>query len=186
MKSFRPHLSRTLGAWLPPRARPGVFAGGLALGLAFAPVAGRAGVGVVAEQKRPAPSSSLTKSEAMQIGARWKQTNPALRSYCEVQPTGSMVPILDSRCVLLLERVSAGQLRKNDISIYMRGDDVTICHRVMDVRNGGVLFEGDNNPRSDGWVAPDRILWRVTAIIFTQRDGETSAPGRGSVQAARQ
>jgi hypothetical protein len=185
MKSSRPRFSRTLGAWLPPRARPGVFAaGGLALGLAFAPVAGRAGVGLVAEQKRPAPSSSLTKSEAMEIGARWKQTNPAMRSYCEVHPTGSMVPILDSRCVLLLERVSADQLRKNDISIYMRGDDVTVCHRVMDVRNGAVLFEGDNNPRSDGWVARDRILWRVTAIIFTQREGATGVPGRDSVQAA--
>ncbi len=180
MKSFRPFFSRTPGAWLPPRARAGV----LALGLALAPAAGRAGVGLVAEQKRPAPSSSLTKSEALQIGARWKQTNPAQRSYCEVNPTGSMVPILDSRCVLLLERVSADQLRKNDISIYMRGDDVTICHRVMDVRNGAVLFEGDNNPRSDGWVTSERILWRVTAIIFTQRDGEPGAPDRGSVQAA--
>ena len=165
MRSFRPLLFRTPGAWLPPRLRPGVLAAG---GLALAPLAGRAGIGLVAEQKRPAPNSSLTKSEALQIGARWKLINPAQRSYCEVNPTGSMVPILDSRCVLLLERVSADQLRKNDISIYMRGDDVTICHRVMDVRNGAVLFEGDNNPRSDGWVTSERVLWRVTAIIFTR------------------
>jgi hypothetical protein len=135
---------------------------------------------VAAEERRPAPSSSLSKSEAMNLGVMWKLSNPALRAYCEVAPTGSMVPILDSRCVLLLERVKADQLRKNDISIYLSDDNATICHRVMDVKNGSVLFEGDNNPRSDGWVAPSRILWRVTAIIFTQRDDELNASGRGT------
>jgi hypothetical protein len=94
-----------------------------------------------------------------------------------------MVPILGSRCVLLLERVSADQLRKNDISIYLRGHE-TICHRVMEVEGGAVLFEGDNNSRTDGWVLRERILWRVTAIIFTQRDGDLAMSEPGAVSAA--
>jgi hypothetical protein len=124
------------------------------------------------EDLKPAPSSSLTKPEALAFGAAWKQADPAKRDYCEVQATGSMTPIFDSRSVLLLERVEAGTLKKNDISIYLRSAGATTCHRVMEVRSDGVLFEGDNNRYSDGWISPDRVQWRVVAIFFTRRENE--------------
>ena len=124
---------------------------------------------VVRDDLRPAPSSPLTRQDALAIGALWKQSNPEKRDYCAVAPTGSMAPILDSRSVLLIERASADDLRKNDLSIYLASAVQSICHRVIEVRPYAVLFDGDNNRRSDGWIPAGRVRWRVAAIIFTRR-----------------
>jgi hypothetical protein len=131
---------------------------------------------VLQEDIRPAPSSSLSKSDALSLAMLWKQTNPLARDYCEVGPTGSMAPVLDSRSILLLERITAADLKKNDISIYVHSAESTTCHRVIDIRPGSVLFEGDNNHEPDGWIPSDRVRWRVVAIIFTQRDAPPSGP----------
>ena|GEM_PF-5784350 len=128
------------------------------------------------EDLHPAPSSSLTKGEALAFAALWRQSNPSLRDYCEVGSSGSMTPVLDSRCILLLERATATDLRKNDISIYLHSAVMTACHRVIEVRPDGILFAGDNNRRSDGWVAPERIRWRVAAIFFTRREPAPADP----------
>jgi hypothetical protein len=123
------------------------------------------------EDMNPAPSSSLTMAEARGFGEVWRQSDPQHRSWSTVKPTGSMVPTLDSRCLLLLEKVAASDLLKNDIALYSVEDGGSTCHRVLEVRADGVFFSGDSNHRSDGWIAPHRILWRVASIIFTRREG---------------
>lgn len=58
----------------------------------------------------------------------------------------------------------------NDIALYERDPAQSlVCHRVKEVRKDGVLFDGDNNHYSDGWVSPDKIRWRVAGILFTKR-----------------
>lgn len=142
---------------------------------------------MVREDARPAPSSSLSKADALALASLWKQTSPQTRDYCEVGATGSMAPVLDSRSILLLERITASDLRKNDISIYVHSAELTTCHRVLDVRPEGVLFSGDNNSENDGWIQPDRVRWRVVGILFTRRDVPPSekAPRAAMSSAAR-
>lgn len=122
------------------------------------------------EDRTPAPSSSLTKQDAIASAQLWAMFDTSRRGFCEVAPTGSMAPVIDSRSVLLLERVRPGDLRPNDIAIFEREPGKpSVCHRVHEVRPDGVLFSGDNNRGSDGWIRPERIQWRVAGILYTQR-----------------
>jgi hypothetical protein len=124
------------------------------------------------EEANPAPSSSMEKQTALNWALRWAETDPG-RSYREVAATGSMLPVFDSRSVLLLERVKASDLKPNDIALYATAldgsGDATISHRIREVRPDGVLFDGDNNQASDGWIAPGRVRWRVCGILYTRR-----------------
>ncbi len=149
-------------------------AAGLAVGL-LAGCNGTLPVGVAAysagmgrEAKNPAPISRMKKSEAMMIAKLWASSDLANRSFTTVLPTGSMLPVLDSNSILLMERVTAGELRKNDIAIYQSGKDgMRIVHRAKEVTRDGVYFEGDANSRSDGWIASDQVRWRIAGILYT-------------------
>jgi hypothetical protein len=100
------------------------------------------------------------------------------RAYGLVAPTGSMLPLLASNCVLLLERAGIRDLAKNNIALYAADDGSLVCHFVTDIHADSVYFDGCNNPRSDGWIAADRVRWRVVAIFYTDRleAGRTLAP----------
>lgn len=124
-----------------------------------------------AEDQNPSASSSMTKADAIVTAKLWAMLGPG-RGWSEVQPTGSMAPTIDSRSVLLLERLKPGEtLVRNDIAIYSRpGADVAAaCHRATDVRPDGIRFAGDNNHTSDGWIPPERVQWRVAGILNTRR-----------------
>jgi len=120
------------------------------------------------EERNPAPSSSITLTQAQGDAAFWILGRPN-RSYSLVAPTGSMLPTLDSRSVLLLETVTATDLRPNDLAIYTRDDGRAIVHRVKAIHPHGILFDGDNNKASDGWIDPTRITHRVAGILYTRR-----------------
>ena len=125
------------------------------------------------EDLRPAPSSSVAKDFAAIDAASWMLRDANNRSFTTVMPTGSMVPTLDSRSVLLLERVSGPELKVGDIAIYAGtgARKPMVVHRVTAIGASATLFAGDNNDpqKPDGWIAHDRIRWRVAGILFTKR-----------------
>lgn len=124
--------------------------------------------GMGREEKNPAPVSRMKKDEALMLAKLWAAGDPARRSFTTVASTGSMLPVLDSNSILLMERVTAGELRKNDIAIYESAKgDMSIVHRAKEVLPDGVYFEGDNNHRSDGWIKPDKVRWRIAGILYT-------------------
>jgi len=121
------------------------------------------------ESRNPAPSSFMTMTEARQIGNLWVAMKPGQRAIRFIAPTGSMLPIFDSRCILLVEKVTIADLRVNDIVEYERVDGLMVMHRVAAISDSAVIFSGDNNTRHDGWVSASRIRWRVAVIMYTQR-----------------
>jgi uncharacterized protein YceK len=132
---------------------------------------GCASVRVNSELDSPAPSSSIDQAEAWSMGHSWSLSASG-RACVFPKDTGSMVPTLDSHTMLLLERVTARDLRPHDIALYSKAadgtGDETICHRVLKVNSDGfVYFCGDSTYYVDGWVAPQRIRWRVAGTIFT-------------------
>lgn len=122
------------------------------------------------EDVNPAPSSYATRADALAVASIWVMRDPANRNACEVRPTGSMAPAFDSRSILLREKLlRLEDLRAGDWGSYLTDDGTDVTHKVIEVRPGGVLFDGINNNRSDGWIAPERIKYRIAGILFTQR-----------------
>jgi hypothetical protein len=114
---------------------------------------------------------NLDKSAALAVAKAWTNQSPN-HGWTYPQATGSMKPTLDERSVLLLERATARDLKVGDIVCYTVSSDgsgdKTIIHRALAITaNGYVFFAGDHNRYSDGWIAPERICWRVAQIIQT-------------------
>ena len=118
------------------------------------------------------PSSSYTLTTVRYDAARWVAQDPARRSWVNVAPTGSMLPMFGDNCVLLLERSDGTDLHVGDVALYDREDRRgTISHRVRLIGDTAVIFTGDNNPGngSDGWIAKSRIRWRVAGVLYSDR-----------------
>jgi hypothetical protein len=116
-------------------------------------------------------SIKLDKSAAIAVAKAWTEQSPN-HSWTYPQATGSMRPTLDERSILLLERATARDLKAGDIVCYTvtpdGSGDKTIVHRALAIAPSGyVYFSGDHNRYSDGWIAPQRICWRVAQIIQT-------------------
>ena len=114
---------------------------------------------------------ALDNPAAMAVAKAWTKQSPK-HGWTYPQATGSMRPTLDERSVLLLERATARDLKAGDIVCYTvttdGSGDKTIVHRALAIAaNGYVFFAGDHNRYSDGWIAPERICWRVAQIIQT-------------------
>lgn len=115
------------------------------------------------------PSSGYTELTVTVDAQRWADRAPVTRSHTGVVGTGSMLPLFGKNATLLLEYVTADQLTAGDIAIYERADGQRIVHRVMEVGSGAVLFSGDNNNASDGWVPKGAIRQRVAGILYATR-----------------
>jgi hypothetical protein len=120
------------------------------------------------EDQTPAGSSSLSVEQAKRIVAFASLSVPN-GAFCEVAPTGSMAPVIDSRSVLLLERYIGQRLNVGDIVIFDRGDIHSVCHRVVEIKQDAFYVSGDNNRNSDGWHKLSSIKHRVVGVIYTQR-----------------
>lgn len=123
------------------------------------------------EDVTPTASSSMSKVEAISLARLWAAFGNPERSYCEVLPTGSMLPVFGSNAILLLEKVDSADLLVGDIAIYGREGSPSVVHRVRAISSTAVLFSGDNNDptKPDGWIAKERIQWRVAGIIYAKR-----------------
>lgn len=115
------------------------------------------------EDRSPAGSSSLTKAQAVAIAS-------AQGPWTYVAPTGSMAPVIDSGCVLMLEVYTGQKLFKGDILLHQPKDfNGTICHRAVEIGEDAVYISGDNNTWPDGWIQKSTLKYRVVGILFTQR-----------------
>jgi signal peptidase I len=116
-------------------------------------------------------SINLDQPTAIAVAQAWTGQSPN-HGWTYPQATGSMRPTLDECSVLLLERATARDLKAGDIVCYTRAPDgsgkETIIHRAVAIAdNGYIYFAGDNNRYADGWIAPERVCWRVAQIIQT-------------------
>lgn len=124
------------------------------------------------EVEKPAPSSSITKAEALRLADAWLAGDPFKRGRSLVAPTGSMLPTLASNHVLLLERATGHDLAIGDIAIIERENGKTFVHTVTDKNesSGGVFMHGDNTERPDGWFFSSRVRWRVAGVIYFRKN----------------
>lgn len=121
------------------------------------------------EGLRPAPSSSISKSEWWPVIKAWLEMHPK-NTWAPIHATGSMAPYIDSTSIILIQVVKSTDLKKGDVANYIRSDGVRVVHSVVEVNErGAVLFSGDNNDglNADGWIPADRVWGRVAATLNT-------------------
>lgn len=99
-----------------------------------------------AEQRNPAGSSSMTRVDASAFAAAWwASLAPDRRTFGSVTATGSMAPTIDSRSILLLEKLDSPPLLGEILNVNEGPGREHVGHRVRAVRAGWVLLGGDNN-----------------------------------------
>jgi hypothetical protein len=123
---------------------------------------------ITTEHSNPAPSSSLTRAEAIAMGEAWFTSDKLNRRYIEVRPTSSMVPLYDSRTILLVERVN-GPVLKGQSLLFDRPDvpGDLVCHGAQKVEADRVYISGLNVLHPDGWVPLSAVFWRVSVALYT-------------------
>jgi hypothetical protein len=132
------------------------------------------------EASKPAASSSLTLAQARAgIGAAWIAEDPINHAVEGDEPTGSMLPVIGSNCLLLLERFNGQVPNQDDMLSYWHDASLpSVTHRctAVDLANKAWVPAGDNNSGSDGWQPIANIRWRVAGIIYCQQAPAVTPP----------
>lgn len=125
------------------------------------------------EQISPAARSSFTREQLMsEIVMPWVDKDTTTRRIGSVQPTGSMLRVMDSSSIILLEKIGpTDSIGISDILIYktnINGSELNIAHRLIAINTDGTLvFKGDNNDTNDPIVDRRDVLFRVVAVLYT-------------------
>ncbi len=84
-----------------------------------------------------------------------------------VQPTGSMEPVLNEKCYLLVARIAFNELKVGDIILFDT-NGLLMVHRIISISSSGsyMATKGDANTVSDpGYVTEQNYVGAVIGII---------------------
>lgn len=101
-----------------------------------------------------------------------------------VAATGSMKPMLDENCILVITKEPFDNISVRDIVLYASEKGQMIVHRVMEKRKDGSLWTlGDNNHRPDReYVTPKNYIGKVCSVVYYRGDaiptGEVATASR--------
>jgi signal peptidase I len=79
-------------------------------------------------------------------------------------PTGSMQPQLEGCDILLY---GPGNPEISDVMMYWDDDDTIIMHRIIEEKQNGYVFKGDNIPEPDDGLVRDK---EITAELYFNLD----------------
>lgn len=81
-------------------------------------------------------------------------------------PTESMAPVISQGDFVIGVPVDYENVKVGDIVIYKsRSRGIMICHRVIEKREEGFVFQGDNNKEADEEIVGEReIGYRIIRI----------------------
>lgn len=113
-----------------------------------------------------APASSLSMTVVTADATAWKLRDPQNRTFKPVTPTGSMLPLVASNSLVLLERVTT-RVTVGEV-IVLRGG---MMHTVTAVNErGAFIMSGINNDGPDGWFPPEAAEWRLAGTLYASRN----------------
>jgi len=75
-----------------------------------------------------------------------------------------MWPAIPSGSRLELEPCHAARLRVGELGAFERNGRVVV-HRITNVTDEGVHFQGDNRERTDGPIPPSQVLARARVLV---------------------
>lgn len=75
-----------------------------------------------------------------------------------------MVPALKMGDIVVYKDVDERSLNVGDIVVYKSGK-TTVTHRIINIKEGGVITKGDNVPMDDGFIPFEAIEGKVVERI---------------------
>lgn len=135
--------------------RPGLIGliAGLAIGLVFFVI-----------QLRPIESAGSSMGYAGAYTAALAALQPG-EQVMTTAATGSMLPTMSERSVVVVEPVKFAEVKVGDIVVFTQGGSL-VCHRVLHVRGSHLITRGDNNFNANPPVFPEALQGRVRAVFF--------------------
>jgi hypothetical protein len=117
-----------------------------------------------------APTSELTREQAMVLAQIYSALNGKDIVVCDVAATGSMRPYFDENALLLMEAVPFSELRLGDVVTFRHprlGTDVV--HRLVEKRGNAFWTKGDHNDSMDDiYVTAANFHRRLVGVIYFQ------------------
>lgn len=105
----------------------------------------------------PVPYTNVGVEKVRDDAKSWVDNDPDTRYWEHIQPTGSMLPFISHKHIVLLVRY-AGQAFPNGATvIFNRGDAPRVIHVAADQTGTHIYVSGFNNHESDGWFPKSSI-----------------------------
>lgn len=118
----------------------------------------------IREKNSPCATSSFSSDEITASIIEWVKLDKQNRAISSAKTTGSMLPTIDSRTIIVLEKI-------NNATVIVEGDIVgtknKVLHRVHSMQNNFYTLKGDSNNFLDDPVHRDDLEWRVVIILYT-------------------
>lgn len=107
------------------------------------------------------------RDQAMKIAAAATLMVPGSQMF-SIAATGSMKPMLDENCIIVITREPFENVSVRDIVLYVSETGQMIVHRVMEKRKDGSLWTlGDNNRRPDKeYVTKKNYVGKVCSVVY--------------------
>ena len=120
------------------------------------------------ENITPAARSDYSISTVSQDAINWQRSDPQKRRWAKMEDSGSMLRLLDSSTIALIEKVGPEDpIALNEILAYQYGER-EVSHRLIRIeRNGDLIFKGDSNESEDPPVKRSDVKWRIIGILYT-------------------
>lgn len=95
-----------------------------------------------------------------------------------IRPQGySMYPLfIPGRDEAVIEPVTPGELRRNDVALYRRDQGILVLHRICRVTREGFYLVGDNQSEIEGPLRPDQFRGKLTEVIRNGRQFSVQNP----------
>lgn len=116
----------------------------------------------------PAPSASYGIDEVRLDAGAWVTRKPG-RVWTHVAATGSMLPLLDERCIALYEQYVGQVLSNGDVIYVERSAGLAPTLHAITAQNTDSVRTSGLNVRSDGWVKKSAIRYRLAGVLYSER-----------------
>lgn len=129
-----------------------------------------------------ASAQVFSREQAMKIATVAQLVTPNSKIF-SIAATGSMKPMMDEHCLVVIVKDPFDSVNVHDVVIYTQTKTRQhVIHRVMEKRKDGKLWTlGDNNKRPDNeFVTSANYVGKVCTVVYYKGD----AVNNGYVAAA--
>lgn len=121
------------------------------------------------EDQSPAARGTTAYDVVYREAYEWTKVNPSKRKVAKIGDTGSMLRLMDSSCIALIEGVAPdADLKIGNIYGY-RTTERYIVHRLVEIKSDGTLiFQGDSNDAADTpAVNRSQVEYILVGVLYT-------------------